>query len=266
MESELVKRRIHMIAAHFAPKDDISTTNVLPMNCSGSLNSVLRRCDNKVYFARQASSSLGYFMRQTSIDEGGSTSFIAPKTHHGGAAAPASECPSNARVPCFARPAMAESVFQNSVVQPMTQEQICTFSTLEPPSFARPIRQIRGDQLHSKKKTCYSEIGGIEWSPRMDVAESEGKYVITVEVPGVSIGDIRVEVDDLKLCVKGRRSTSSWTITGCPNASFSSYHRREILYGPYEVVWQLPSGVNKDRISAEFLDGLLQIIVPKIRV
>lgn len=52
--------------------------------------------------------------------------------------------------------------------------------------------------------TIYSIIfvtlvfAGIEWSPRMDVAESEGKYVIMVEVPGVSIGDIRVEVDDLK--------------------------------------------------------------------
>jgi len=32
----------------------------------------------------------------------------------------------------------------------------------------------------------------------MDVAESERKYVITVEVPGVSISDIRVEVDDRK--------------------------------------------------------------------
>ncbi|KAL2973028.1 hypothetical protein AAZX31_14G025300 [Glycine max] len=260
MESESVKRRIHMIAAHFAPNDDISTTNVLPMNCSGSLNSVLRRCDNKVYFARQASASLGYFMRQTSIEEGGSTSFIAPKTNHGAAA---SECPSDARAPCFARPAREESVFTNSVIQPMAREQGSDFSTLDPPTFARPTRQIRGDQLHSEKKTGYSEIG-IEWSPRMDVAESEGKYVITVEVPGVSISDIRVEVDELKLCVKGRRSTSSWTVAGCPNASFSSYHRREILYGPYGVVWPLPAGVNKDRISAEFLDGFLQIIVPKV--
>ncbi|XP_014520490.1 small heat shock protein, chloroplastic [Vigna radiata var. radiata] len=257
METELVKRRIHMIAAHFASKDDTSATHVLPMNCSGSLNSVLRRCDNKVYFARQASSSLGYFMRQTSIEEGGST--FAPKTHHGAAAA--SEYSSNARAPCFARPAVAESLSKNSVVQSQTPEQ--GFDTLDPPTFARPNRQTRGDQLHSEKKTCYSEIGGIEWSPRMDVAESESKYVITVEVPGVSISDIRVEVDDLKLCVKGRRSASSWTISSCPNSSFSSYHRREILYGPYEVVWQLPSGVNKDRISAEFLDGLLQIVVPK---
>ena len=41
-------------------------------------------------------------------------------------------------------------------------------------------------------------IAGVEWSPRMDVAESEGKYVMTVEVPGVNIKDIRVEVDEHK--------------------------------------------------------------------
>lgn len=38
-------------------------------NCSGSLNSVLRRCDNKIYFSRQAAASLGPFMRQTSGGE-----------------------------------------------------------------------------------------------------------------------------------------------------------------------------------------------------
>ncbi|XLS63823.1 hypothetical protein HN51_023797 [Arachis hypogaea] len=85
-----------------------------------------------------------------------------------------------------------------------------------------------------------------------------------VEVPGVRINDIRVEVDDQKLSVKGRHSTSYLTIAGSPNASFSSYHKREILYGPCEVVWPLPSGVNKDHISAEFQDGFLQIIIPKI--
>ncbi|XP_027330741.1 uncharacterized protein LOC113846541 isoform X2 [Abrus precatorius] len=252
MESDLVRRRIHMIAAHFAPSDEISTTHVLPMNCSGSLNSVLRRCDNKVFFARQASASLGYFMRQMSIEEGGSTSFIDPKTHSA-----TSESPSKTRAPCFARSSRTESAVTNSVVQPMAQVQGCDFSTLETPRFARPSKKIgRGDQLHSEKKICYSEIG-IEWSPRMDVAESEGKFVITVEVPGVSISDIRVEVDDQndRLCVKGIRSTSSLTVSGCPNASFSSYHRREILYGPYEVVWPLPAGVNKDTISAEFLSN-----------
>jgi len=98
----------------------------------------------------------GFF--ETKIFQGGST--FAPKTHQGAGAGAASECASNARAPCFARPAMAESLLKKSVVQPMSPEQGCDFSTLEPPTFARANRQIRGDQLHSEKKTCYSEIGG----------------------------------------------------------------------------------------------------------
>lgn len=41
-------------------------------------------------------------------------------------------------------------------------------------------------------------VVGIELSPRIDVAELEDKYVITVEVSSVSIRDIRVEVYDQK--------------------------------------------------------------------
>ncbi|KAF1890350.1 hypothetical protein Lal_00013604 [Lupinus albus] len=260
METEMVRRRIHMIASHFPPTEDISPTLLLPMNCSSSLSSVLRRRDNKVYFARQSSASLGYFMRQASVEEGSSTSFVAPKTH--GAI---SESPSNARAPCFARTARTESNFTNSMFQPMAHVQEYDFRTLDPPTFARPSRQIRrGDQLHSEKKACNSD-GGIEWSPRMDVAESEGKYVITVEVPGLNTSDIRVEVDDQKLSVKGSRSTRSLTVAGHPNASVSSYHKREILHGPYEVAWLLPTGVNKESVSAQLLDGFLHIIIPKTK-
>ncbi|KAI9114666.1 hypothetical protein K1719_014364 [Acacia pycnantha] len=354
MESEAVRRRVHTIAAHFASKDDLSPTHLLPMNCSGSLNSVLRRCDNKIYFARQASASLGPFMRPTSLEEGsftspvhssskddislthlqpmnstvprrcdnkiyfarqasaslgpfmrqasleeGSlTSHMAPKSCD-----VASETPCNVREPCFARPARTESNFQSSLTSSVAtkscgvaSETPCNnarepcfarlsgtesnFSNISmghpliqsydvlvpnPPSFARPGRlAAKEDRLPSEKKMCGSEVSGVEWSPRMDVAESEGKYVMTVEVPGVSIKDIRVEVDDQKLSVKGKRSTSFWRVAGDPNGSFSSYHRREILYGPYEVVWPLPAGVNKDRVSAEFLDGFLQIVIPKL--
>ncbi|KAI4308048.1 hypothetical protein L6164_031166 [Bauhinia variegata] len=250
MEGEMVRRRINTIAAHFSPSDDISATHLLPMNCSGSLNSVLRRHDNRVYFARQASASLGFFMKQASEEQDNATPYITPKS-----SSAASEC----RQPCFAKPAGTESNFCNAMAQGSS------FIAAEPPEFARPSRQIQtGDQLPSEKKIQNSEVAGIEWSPRIDVAESEGKFVITVEVPGLRITDIRVEVDDQKLSVKGRRSTSYQRVSDSPNASFSLYHKREIIfYRPYEVVWPLPTGVNKDAISAEFLDGFLHIRIPK---
>lgn len=36
---------------------------------------------------------------------------------------------------------------------------------------------------------------GFEWFPRMDVVESGTAYVVTVELPGVNVDGIRVEID-----------------------------------------------------------------------
>ncbi|KAM3752911.1 hypothetical protein ACB098_03G053400 [Castanea mollissima] len=45
------------------------TANTAKENCSSSLNSVLRRCDNRMFFARQGSVSQANFMRQATIEE-----------------------------------------------------------------------------------------------------------------------------------------------------------------------------------------------------
>ncbi|XVE97543.1 hypothetical protein REPUB_Repub03eG0028300 [Reevesia pubescens] len=48
----------------------LSDINVVDeQNCSGSLNSVIQRCDNRMYFACQGSSYQAYFMRQVSREE-----------------------------------------------------------------------------------------------------------------------------------------------------------------------------------------------------
>lgn len=52
------------------------------------------------------------------------------------------------------------------------------------------------------------------------------------------------------LTVKAKRSDKHWKVTGHPNGA---YHRREYGEEPYQVVWPIPSDVNKDSISAEFL-------------
>ncbi|XP_075656938.1 uncharacterized protein LOC142627042 isoform X1 [Castanea sativa] len=43
--------------------------NTAKENCCSSLNSVLRRCDNRMFFARQGSVSQANFMRQATIEE-----------------------------------------------------------------------------------------------------------------------------------------------------------------------------------------------------
>ncbi|KAK6259322.1 Alpha crystallin/Hsp20 domain - like 1 [Theobroma cacao] len=244
MESEAARRRISTIASHFSPNEDIlSATHLLPMNCSGSLNSVIRRCDNRMYFARQGSAYQACFMRQVSSEE---------RT-----ASPKSFCTamvsSNAsEVPLFSRPTMMEPNFSNlAAIQPLGLDW--TLCVPDPPKFARPNKSTSEEmQLQSKKKTC-TRSNGI-WSPRMDVAETGSNYVMMVEIPGVSISDIRVEVDDQNLLVTGERSTQCWKgAAGCSNDLISAYHKNEISKGPYRLVWPLPTNVNRDSVSAEFL-------------
>lgn len=263
METEAARRRITTIAGHFSPMDDIlSATHLLPMNCSGSLNSVIRRCDNRLYFGRQGSADQACFMRQVSSEE-------SQRTELQCAAAPKSSCTpvesSNAsEVPLFSRPTKMEPNFPRlAAIQPLGLDW--RLSTLDPPKFSRPNKNTTEEvALQSKSKTC-SRTNGVEWSPKMDVAESECNYVVMIEIPGVSIKDIRVEVDDRNLTVTGQRSSQCWKLAAdCSNDSFSAYHKREISQGPYQVVWSLPTNVNRDSISAEFLDGFLRIVIPKL--
>ncbi|KAA8525006.1 hypothetical protein F0562_011356 [Nyssa sinensis] len=305
MESQLVRRRMNTLAGHFASADDISATatHLFPMNCSSSLNSVIqrrdnrmffarqgsgsqacfmrpvpteqpqncssslnsvfRRCDNRMYFARQGSSSQACFMRPVSTEQGSSAQSSVPLK----CTRSAREGSSNAsEEPLFSRPARLEPNFLNvGVIQPLVLDY--ELPAPEPPKFARPNRRTSGQkqkQYPSKKKIHASESHGFEWSPRMDVAESACNYIVTVELPGVSINDIRVEVNDKTLNVMGKRSTQFWKVESFSNDSISAYHKREILQGPYQVAWSLPNNVNKDGVSAEILDGFLRITIPKL--
>ncbi|XP_021689581.2 22.7 kDa class IV heat shock protein isoform X2 [Hevea brasiliensis] len=245
METEAVRRRVNTIAAHFTPTDDISPTHLFPMNCSSSLNSVIPRRDNRVYFARQGSASHAFFMRQASTEQPGV----------------ASKC-SASEAPLFSRPTgMYEHQHENKQIQsPLRASKSALPAAPTLPNFARPSSRIgRKKQHFLPQKKIYSPQR-VEWSPRMDVAESERSYVLTVEIPGVDVNDIRVEINKQNLLVMGKRSTQ-----GCYlEKSISAYHKREILQGPYQVVWPLPSNVDRDSVSAEFLNGILQIIIPKL--
>jgi HSP20 family molecular chaperone IbpA len=56
-----------------------------------------------------------------------------------------------------------------------------------------------------------------------------------------------------RLTVTGRRSTQYWKVADRSNDSISTYHKQEILQGPYQAAWPLPAHVNKDNVTAEFL-------------
>ncbi|XP_060189730.1 uncharacterized protein LOC132618747 [Lycium barbarum] len=256
MESQVVRRRVNMIAAHLAAHDDISTaaTHLFPMSCSSSLYSATPRYDNRMNYARQSSSSQACFMRLNSSEQGSYTESALPLKPNGCA----KKSPSASGGPMFSRPTNKE--FQYTAERCKYNETLA-----EAPKFARPRTSI-DETLHFQLKERRKELessNGSEWSPRMDVAESGNMYIVSIELPGVNINDIKVEVSDKSLIVSGNRSTQC-KVAAYLNGLVSAYHKREIVQGPYRVFWPLPSNANKDSVSAEFVDGLLQITIPKL--
>ncbi|CAN0913902.1 Small heat shock protein C2 [Linum grandiflorum] len=280
MDTEMAaSRRMKVVAVHFSPSTDelrppphtAASACLLPMNCSSNVlpKTVMppRRCDNRTYFARQSSSSQSFFMRQQQ----------APVRKQERPIQSVNETPSSA--PLFSRPrtvAPADPKFcrlQAAAPPPSTHSsriyelpehaRPCSSSPLLP-EFAKPAAIADGcrrsttakQSLSTAEANCSSRSSGSGWSPKMDVSESAGYFLVTVEIPGGDIRDMRVEVDDHNLRIMGKKSL--------PAMAEPTYHKREILQGPYQIMWPLPCCSNKDSVSAEFVNGLLHVTVPKL--
>jgi HSP20 family protein len=94
------------------------------------------------------------------------------------------------------------------------------------------------------------------WLPRIDVFDRKDDLVVRVEVPGVSIDDIHVTIEDHTLTIAGTRALEHDEDTGV-------FHRREILSGSFERTIVLPEGVNAEEIKANADHGILEVIVPR---
>jgi HSP20 family protein len=95
-----------------------------------------------------------------------------------------------------------------------------------------------------------------EWAPAVDVQETDGEYLIKADLPEVRKEDVRVELLDGMLCLRGERKQEK-------EEKGKRFHRIERAYGHFERRLALPSEVDDQKVAAEFKDGVLQVHLPK---
>lgn len=93
-------------------------------------------------------------------------------------------------------------------------------------------------------------------SPSVDIAETDKSYDITADLPGVSEKDISVELKDDVLTVSGEKKEES-------EKEEKDYRLSERRFGSFKRSFQLPSEVDEGKVSANFKDGVLKIVLPK---
>ena len=96
------------------------------------------------------------------------------------------------------------------------------------------------------------------FSPEMDVRDEKGKYVITVDLPGVKKENIKVNLDGQKVTISGKRDTVSEKKD--ENGEIIQKERRT---GEFTRTLELPEQVDQAKMETTFDNGVYTIVLPK---
>ena len=128
-------------------------------------------------------------------------------------------------------------------------------------------------QLHREIDRLFDEAfrgfpsvfrGGWEWpeatsimlTPELDIKETDEKYVVSIEVPGVAKEDVDIRVEGYTLVIQGVKKQEI-------KEEKENYHCIERHYGSFERMLTLPQDANPDDIDANFKNGVLTIAIKR---
>ncbi len=97
-----------------------------------------------------------------------------------------------------------------------------------------------------------------EWNPSLDLCETPEAFILEADLPGVKKEDVKVEVEGQELILRGERSAER-------GQTSERFHYQERYSGSFMRRMTLPESVDKDKIEAEFRDGVLRVILPKAK-
>ena len=115
------------------------------------------------------------------------------------------------------------------------------------PLLAAPFRMM--DELLRGLNTNQT----VGFTPVLDVRETDDEYLVLADLPGVKSDDVTIEVSDRVLTISGSRApveTGQAQLTERP-------------YGSFTRTLTLPQGVDEEKIAANYVDGVLELHVPK---
>ncbi|NOU11560.1 MAG: Hsp20/alpha crystallin family protein [Nitrospira sp.] len=113
--------------------------------------------------------------------------------------------------------------------------------------FARPA----ASQTNGKETMIVAD-----WTPSVDISETEQEYQIKAEIPDVKKEDVKVTVEDGVLTIQGERKHEK-------EEKGKKYHRIERSYGSFVRTFSLPDVIEEEKVKADFKDGVLNLHLPK---
>lgn len=96
------------------------------------------------------------------------------------------------------------------------------------------------------------------FTPVVNTREGEFAYHIDVDLPGVKKGDIKISVNNNIVTISGERKEKK-------EVKEEDFHRIETTFGKFERSFILPEGADGENIGASSKDGVLEVVIPKLK-
>jgi len=97
------------------------------------------------------------------------------------------------------------------------------------------------------------EIERADFAPPADVYETDGEFVIALDLPGIERSRLEIDLDNDRLSIRGERGVDDQV----------NLHRAECPRGRFLRRFGVPSVVDQKGIAAEYRDGVLRVRLPK---
>lgn len=88
--------------------------------------------------------------------------------------------------------------------------------------------------------------------PNVDIGATDSEYTITAEIPGIGKDDIKVELDNDTLIIRGEKRQEK-------EEKKKDFYRIERSYGSFQRILNLPADVDQEKIESSFKDGVLTV-------
>ena len=99
-------------------------------------------------------------------------------------------------------------------------------------------------------------LSELTYMPVAEIDETDTEIYLKLEIPGMSVEDLDIQVTDDTVSITGERQSEHKLEEG-------DRVRSEFHYGKFERIIPLPSPIDRDHVTAEYKDGILSLKLPK---
>jgi len=92
-------------------------------------------------------------------------------------------------------------------------------------------------------------------TPIHDIIENDKEYVVELSLAGVEREHININVEEDVLIIKAKRNADEKL----------NYNRKQTYFGDYERKFILPDNVDVENIKASLSNGILTVVIPKVK-